>query len=275
MKKKVTIVIPTYNQGEYLNACVSRCLCQTYPSLEIIIVDGGSTDGTKEYLKGLEEVVRQQELSPVSHMDDEGRIVRKKEKVYPQNRELHIVLFDTDIGATRTYNEGFRRATGEYCTYIVGDDLPYSHMIEDLVESLEMNDADFAYSDMDVVDDSGAIIRQIRLPDYNFKSCFADWYALGVSHLYRTALHEKTGLMDEENYKSANDYDHYLRFALDGARFVHLPRILYSVRHHGDGRKTGQHTENRYENLLEESKRCAFRARNAVRFIKQSTCEER
>jgi hypothetical protein len=142
------------------------------------------------------------------------------------------------------------------------------------LEALETNDVDFAYSDMDVVDDSGAIVRQIRLPDYNFKSCFADWYALGVSHLYRTVLHEKTGLMDEENYKSANDYDHYLRFALDGARFFHVPRILYSVRHHGEGRKTGQHTKSRYENLLEESKKCAFRARDAMRCKKQSICEE-
>lgn len=259
--KKVTIVIPTFNQGEYLNACVSRCLCQTYPELEIVIVDGGSTDGTKDYLKNLEREIAEKDIRPISSMDSHGQIIRKEEKVFPQNRDLKILIFDEDIGPTQTYNEGFKQATGEYCTYIVGDDLPFPHMIEELVDALEKGDADFSYSDMDVVDDQGAIVRQIRLPDYNFESCLADWYFLGVSHLYKTSLHQTSGFMDADNYTSANDYDHYLRFAMDGARFVHVPKILYSVRHHGKQRKTGQHSDERYTNLLDESKRCALRAR--------------
>ncbi len=259
--RKVSLVIPTFNQGDYLPACVSRCLCQTYPHLEIIIVDGGSTDSTKEYLGNLEREIRERNVRPVSRMDDDGRIIRKTEKAFPQNRELHILTFDTDIGATRTYNEGLERVSGDYCTYIVGDDLPYPHMVEELVDALETSGADFVYSDMDVVDDSGAVVRQIRLPDYSFQSCLADWYHLGVSHLYKTVLHETSGLMDEINYTSANDYDHYLRFAMNGARFHHVNRILYSVRHHGENRKNGQHTSSRYENLMEESRRCARRAR--------------
>ncbi len=73
-------------------------------------------------------------------------------------------------------------------------------------------------------------------------------------------MDDKVVLMDE-HYQSANDYDHYLRFAMAGCKFHHVPKILYSVRYHGDGRKTGQHTENRYGNLIEESKLCARRAR--------------
>jgi len=65
----------------------------------------------------------------------------------------------------------------------------------------------------------------------------------------------------DESYQGANDYDHYLRFAMAGARFHHLPKILYSIRYHGDDRKTGQHAEKRYTKLIEESKTCAYRAR--------------
>ena len=101
----------------------------------------------------------------------------------------------------------------------------------------------------------------MRLPEYDFETCFARWYHLGVSHLYKTRWHDIVGLMDAENYHSANDYDHYLRFAMHGAVFKHVPRILYSVRHHGDDRKTGQHTSERYANLIAESKSCAYRAR--------------
>lgn len=257
----VSIVIPTFNQAEYLPVCIDHCLFQTYDNIEIIIVDGGSTDNTKHYLDSLEKVIDSKNISPVSYMNESCEIIREKQKVYPSGREMKILSYDYDIGATRTYNEGFKLARGEYCTYVVGDDIPHPHMIENMVETLESTDLDFVYSDMNVVDDEGHIVRQMILPDYDFKTCFADWYHLGVSHLYKTELHHKVGLMDEENYKSANDYDHYLRFAMAGAKFLHLPKILYSIRYHGDDRKTGQHTNKKYLNLLEESKLCAIRAR--------------
>lgn len=260
MCKRVSIVVPCFNQADYIQACLDRCLFQIWPNLEIIVVDGGSTDGTKDFLAHLEDDIRTRTVEPVSHLDNSGNIVREKQLVFPQDRILKILTFEDDIGATRTYNEGFKLATGDYITYIVGDDLPHPHMIESLANALETTGADFVYSDMDLVDDTGRVIRQIRLPDYSFKDCLMKWYHLGVSHLYRKELHQKAGLMDED-YRSANDYDHYLRFAMSGAEFYHLDRILYSVRHHGEKRKTGQHTEKRYENLLSESVTCAMRAR--------------
>ena len=262
--KKVSIVIPTFNQGRYLPACVDHCLFQTYSNIEIIIVDGGSTDNTKNYLQGLEKKIKTASLDPVVCMDDSGDIVRKTYLTYPQNRKLIIQIFDRNIGATRTYNEGLSRASGEYCTYVAGDDMPHPHMIEEMVTVLEEKNVDFVYSDMNVVDDAGCIVRQMRLPDYDFKKCLADWFHLGVSKLYRTEWHRHVGLMDE-NYRSANDYDHYLRFAMAGAKFFHLSKVLYSVRWHGPTRKTGQHTPARYEKLLAESRFCAQRARDYLK----------
>lgn len=259
--KKVSIVIPTFNQGQYLPACIDNCLFQTYENIEIIIVDGGSNDQTKNYLRNLENKIRTEIVEPVIRMDNAGNLIREKQTVYPQFRNVKMTLFENDIGATKTYNEGFKFVTGEYCTYIVGDDIPHPHMIEEMVNALESTQSDFVYSDMNLVDDDGRIVRQIKLPDYDFKTCLADWYLLGVSHLYKTELHNTVGLMDEENYKSANDYDHYLRFATSGAKFFHLQKVLYSIRYHGEDRKTGQHTNKNYLNLLEESKLCAIRAR--------------
>jgi len=256
----VTIVIPNFNQARYLPACVDHCLFQTYPNLEIIIVDGGSTDDTKAYLSRLSGKIDAASMDPVSSMSEAGDIIRKRVPVYPRNRKLRILSFEEDIGATPTYNRGFEKASGKYCTYVVGDDLPHPHMIEEMVNVLEEGDVDFVYSDMNLVDDDGRIVRQMRMPDYSFEACFADWFHLGVSKLYRTEMHARAGLMDEA-YASANDYDHYLRFAMAGCRFFHLPRILYSIRWHGPERKTGQHVSERYENLLEESRRCAYRAR--------------
>lgn len=259
--KSVTIVIPSFNQAKYLPACVDHCLFQTYPNIEIIIVDGGSTDGTKDFLSTLKQEIVTRKCNPVDEMDSKDQIIRNDVLAYPQNRTIQIITFNENIGPTRTYNEGFKRASGVYCTYIVGDDMPHPYMIEELVAALESSGTDFAYSDMNLVDDTGRIVRQMRLPDYSFESCFARWYHLGVSHLYKTEWHKKVGLMDE-SYEGANDYDHYLRFAMAGCKFHHVPKVLYSIRHHGEVRKTGQHSDGRYANLIQESKRCAGRARD-------------
>lgn len=267
--KRVSIVIPTFNQDRYLPSCIDHCLFQTYGNLEIIIVDGGSTDGTKEYLENLEREIGERSISPICEMDEEGQILRRRMQAYPQSRDIEIVTFKEDIGATRTCNEGLSRISGQYCTYVVGDDRPHPHMIEELVRALESTGADFVYSDLDVMNDEGRIMRQVRCPDYSFESCFASWYHIGVSRLYRALWHERVGIMDEA-YECANDYDQYLRFAMAGARFHHVPKILYSVRYHGEDRRTGQHTEERYFRLIEESKQCAFRARD---WLKQKSVD--
>ena len=267
----VSIVIPTFNQGQYLPACVDHCLFQTYRNIEIIIVDGGSSDDSKEYLASLPATIASRSINPVVAMSETGEIIRKTITTCPQDRDLQIISFPTDIGATRTINEGLAKATGKYCTYVVGDDLPHPHMIEEMVSALENSDADFVYADMNLIDDQGNIVRQMRLPDYDPQTCLAQWYHIGVCRLYRREWHDKIGLMDED-YKSANDYDHYLRFAMAGCRFYHLPRVLYSIRWHGENRKTGQHTNERYTNLMDESQRCALRASQWLTANQTSDC---
>ena len=88
----VSIVIPNFNQGRYLPACLDHCLFQTYHNLEIIIVDGGSTDGTKNYLTKLKEKILSQKMEPVSYLSEHDEIIRKTVTVYPQNRKIKIVF---------------------------------------------------------------------------------------------------------------------------------------------------------------------------------------
>ena len=260
----VSIVVPTFNQARYLPTCLDWVLHQDYPHLEIIVVDGGSSDDTKAILASLERDVAEQQVSRVVsyHVAPDGteELVRETSPRYPAGRDLKIFTFDEDIGATETYNEGFRRISGEYATYVVGDDIPGIQMVSTLVRSLEETGADFAYADATLVDDAGRIVQILRPPEYDFETCFADWYRLGVARLYRASWHQTVGLFDTA-YRSANDYDMYLRFAMAGCRFIHVPEVIYSVRHHGPDRRTGQHTAEREARLFEESKACARRAR--------------
>lgn len=236
---RVSIVIPNFNQHKYLPACVDHCWFQTHADLELIIVDGGSTDGTKEYLRQLPDELNLRESNPITHMDEAGNIIHKRCRSFREDthashpdRILKIIVSEADLGRTGTYNAGFAQVTGEFCTYIVGDDLPHPHMIEELAAALEATGADLAYSDFNIISDDDRIMRLVRKPDYGFKACFADWFHIGVSTLHRANWLKKTGLMDE-SFQFANDYAHYLRMAMHGARFVHVPRVLYSVRFHG------------------------------------------
>jgi glycosyltransferase involved in cell wall biosynthesis len=256
--EKVSIVIPTYNQAPYFQACFDSCYFQTYSNIEIIVVDGGSTDETKTYLSALKERIASNSTEPVLYMDYNGSIIRKKCLTYHEDthtqfpsREVKIISFKTNIGRTETYNAGFREASGAYCTYIVGDDYAHPHMIEALVGALEQTRADVAYSDFNIVNRDGSIVRLVRKPDYSFENCFAKWFHLGVSRLHRTIWHQKIGLMDEK-FQVANDYEFYLRMAKAGAVFHHVGKVLYSVRFHG------------FETNMEESKRLVHEAQKIL-----------
>ena len=237
--EKVSIVIPTYNQIDYLPACFDHCYFQSYPNLEIIIVYGGSTDGTKAYLSQLENDLQTRESNPVTCMDDRGQIVYKKCRSYHEDthaihpqREIKIFSYAENIGRTPTYNAGLKAATGKYCTYIVGDDIAHPHMVEELVLAIETYRVDVVYADFDIVDDAGRILRLVRKPEYDFEQCLAKWFHLGVARLYRAELHDRIGFIDE-SFQIANDYKFFLDAAKAGATFKHVGKILYSVRFHG------------------------------------------
>lgn len=88
---KISIVTPSFNQGEFLEECIDSILSQNYPNLEYIIMDGGSTDGSVE-------------------------IIKKYEK--------HLTYWQSqpDGGQYNAVNDGFKRTTGEIMAWLNSDD---------------------------------------------------------------------------------------------------------------------------------------------------------
>ena len=261
--KRISVVVPTYNQAEYLWACLDSIWFQDYPDIEIIVVADPSPDNTAEVLAAYRRAVENDRVSHAVRLEADGSVSRAEFPRYrAEGRRLIICESETRLGHTPSYNKGFKLASGEYCTYVASDDICHPQMLSEMSRYLDSNEADFIYSDMFVVDDDMCILREFKLPDYSFEASFCDWYMCGVSKLYRRSLHEQFGYYD--NAYTANDHECYLRFVLGGARFKHIPKVLYSVRSH-DQRSSDVHSEASWKKLFAESSSLVERARDLSR----------
>jgi glycosyltransferase involved in cell wall biosynthesis len=259
--QKVSIVVPTYNQSRYLPACLDSLWFQDYPEVEIIVINDGSTDDTHEVLDEYQYRLNNDCVSYASYYDDNDNSVQRTfHERYPKTgRKIKIIEFESNRGLATALNVGFRACTGGYCTYIPSDDICYPTMLSELVTALENTEADFAYGDMFIVDDAGNILRKFELPEYSFKACFQKWYLCGLAKLYRKELHHRYGFYDENLL--AHDVELFLRFAINGAKFVHVPRVLMAVRDHGPERQVDIHSPENWGRLIEECKELVCRAR--------------
>lgn len=254
----VSVIVPTYQQAAYLPACLDSLLHQTYRPLEIIVINDASPDDTSSVMESYFKELDSTRAIAVGNKN--GEVIRQSIRRYPQPvPEIHYLENLTNLGATKSYARAFEQAKGEFVTHIPSDDFVTPHFLEELVLSLKSG-ADFAYSDFLLVDDAQRILLEYRLPDYDFKTCLADWFRLGSSYLFRRELFVESGGFDE-SYQLANDYDLFLRFAMRGAAFAHVSRFLYYKRSH-DTRRLGQWAPDRYPVLIEESVKCAQRARD-------------
>jgi glycosyltransferase involved in cell wall biosynthesis len=89
---KISIVTPSFNQAEFLEATIQSVVGQGYPNLEYIIIDGGSTDGSVEIIKKYE-------------------------------RHLHFWCSEPDDGQYDAINKGFAHSTGEIMAWLNSDDM--------------------------------------------------------------------------------------------------------------------------------------------------------
>jgi len=252
--KKISVVVPTYNQATYLPACLDSIWFQDYDDLEVVVVNDGSTDDTVEVLERYQSGLTNDQISYANFFDEEKNELKRRchERYRKAGRDLTIIEHEQNRGLATALNSGFRICQGEYCTYVPSDDICYPSMFSEMARAIQEKGADFVYADMFIVDDQGRIIRQFQLPDYSFESCFQDWYLCGVAKLYRRALHERWGYYDEKLL--AHDHELFLRFAMNGAYFCHVPRVLMAVRDHSAEREIYIHSPENWNRLIEESK---------------------
>ncbi|WP_419663669.1 glycosyl transferase, family II [Desulfosarcina variabilis str. Montpellier] len=263
--KKISMVVGTFNQARYLPICLDSIWFQDWSDLEIIVVNDGSNDTTRDVLDAYVKAVALDRVSYASNCNEETDTVERYEHLRypPEGRELQIIHHPENVGLGGALNTGFRAATGEYCSFIASDDILLPSAISELASLLEQG-YDFAYADMHIVDDSGRILRRFSLPDYSFENAFCQWYLCGVCKLYKRELHDRVGYYDEQI--KPQDHDMFLRFAMNGAKFVHIPKVLANVRIHDGEREVANHSPANWNRLYNESATLVKKARQWSKF---------
>lgn len=137
MESKVSIIIPVYNNEPYIEKCMESVRAQSYKQLEIIAIDDGSKDASGEILK---------------------RFAKEDSRI--------ILIQQKNQGVALARNIGIRQATGEYITFIDGDDYIGKDYIYDMVKCAEENKAQMVVCGIKKVGENDTLLEEIIPGEY-------------------------------------------------------------------------------------------------------------
>ncbi len=193
--EKVSIIIPLYNQKNYVTQAIESGLNQTYPNIEIIVVNDGSLDNPFFVLRNYE-----------------GRVT---------------ILNQKNKGLASARNAGIKRASGDYVQFLDADDLLHKDKIRLQLGFSNLDDNAVSYCEVTQHNQhlQHLYLRYIGEVQDMFSHLYNFWhpYPLPIhSLLFNKEIFTKFGFFDEELY--ANEDRHYLsRLALSGVIFDYFP----------------------------------------------------
>lgn len=203
----VTVVTPSLNHGRFIRETIESVLAQTYPALEYLVVDGGSTDETLEVLKEYGD-------------------------------RLHWVS-EPDAGQAAAVNKGWRRGQGSIVAYLNSDDTYLPHAVERAVAAFgEHRGADVVYGEGHHVDAAGRLLGRYPTEAFRLPRLAETCFICQPAAFVRRRAVERVGYLDE-SLQFCMDYDLWIRLAR-AATFVHLPEYLATSRLHADTKTLGQ-----------------------------------
>lgn len=221
----VTVVTPSYNQGQFLERTILSVLSQDYPNLEYIVMDGGSSDNSVE-------------------------IIRKY-----QDR-ISYWISEKDRGQSDAINKGWKMAKGIYCSYLNSDDELAPNAISKIVKVFQENpDAGIVYGDYTFIDEHNVVMEFGKGRQADFKTLLINGqmpYIAQPSSFYVTAMIKKVGYIDEQFHLSM-DYDLLLRLA-NISKLIYIPEVISLFRLHASAKSSTFMKKHWHESLRVKTK---------------------
>ncbi len=201
----VSVIIPVYNQAEYLRAAIDSVLAQTWREFELIVVDDGSIDGTPDVIHSYGN------------------------QVFGFRKE--------NGGGASALNYGLRRARGRWIAWLSADDAWEPTKLGRQLEAVEGKpEVGLVYTDYIWIDRAGKPLRRFSMPTVSSRASrllrlLWGSYVNGSSALIRREVFDQVGLFDERD-RFTPDYDFWLRLAMDHEA-LRVPEPLVRYRIHG------------------------------------------
>ena len=190
MNPQISVIIVTFNSVKYLKGAIESFLKQDYANKELVIIDGGSKDGTVDIIKQYE-------------------------------KQIGYWCSEPDKGIYDAMNKGWRRASGEYMLYLGCDDRLLDGALSALADNAK--DADLVFGDVKCLH-AGGIIRE-RITTMNFDVIRKHAIFSHQSLIMRRSIFEKYNGFDCK-YRILADYHLILRAYLGGAKMQYVHKFI-------------------------------------------------
>lgn len=198
----VSVVTPSLNQGRFIEQTILSIKNQTYPNIEHIIIDGGSTDNTLG-------------------------IIKKYDGTYNM-----LWLSEPDDGQSDAINKGWRMARGEIIAYLNSDDTYMPWAVETAVNWLAAHtDVDMVYGDCNIIDESDEVIDQYPATNFDLEEMLCGRNMIPQPAVFlRKKVVEEVGYLDTHLHRTM-DYDLWLRIGLK-CKVIYIRQLLACFRIH-------------------------------------------
>ena len=256
----ISVVMPSFNQAEYIEKSILSVLNQNYPQIELIIIDGGSKDGTVDIIKKYDSYI-------------------------------NYWISEKDGGQSDALNKGFKVCKGEILCWLNSDDLYLPGALSCAAELLSNNkEKKICYGDWISIDKNEKTIDTHYAFDVSINHLkYEGFHFNAQSFFWRKDVHKNFSGFDIKLNKTM-DYQMMLEFALEQSEssFIRINKVLAAFRRY-PSQKTGnynleEHLEHKYLSsrygyedkyyLTGKVKKFFFRCRRAIWYFKRGGIKE-
>jgi glycosyltransferase involved in cell wall biosynthesis len=222
----ISIIVPSFNQGAFIAETLDSIFGQDYRPIEVLVMDGGSTDETVE-------------------------VLRRYERAHPELKWQS----EPDSGPADAVNKGLQIASGRYVAIQSSDDIYYAGALSAAVRTYSQSpDCGFVYGDCDSFDSAGGHMPRTHLPEFTWDGAFGRaWCYPQGSILFRRDLAIQIGGWNGRYYSC--DLDFWMRLAFR-AQPKKVEHVMYGWRRYAEQR-TRPERHGRlvadYRRMIEES----------------------
>lgn len=215
---KISIVTPSYGQGQFIEQTIRAILLQGYPNIEYIIIDGGSKDNTVEVIKKYEAFIA-------------------------------YWVSEKDSGQANAINKGFSRATGQLYYWINSDDWPDKNTFRAVIQEFQrLPTAEVLFGNCNFIDENNQIFKVRKGHDFSIGDLVEYSPIEQSSVFFKDTVWKKFG-QTKESLHFIMDYELWLRWALKGVNFKYTPYITTFIHWHRESKSANLQHVNQAEKI--------------------------